>query len=74
MVTATLVYMLGGIIIVVLLLVVFPVAIMMSGAIFAAIVGSTTKGAVDAEHSGSEALTLSESTPYKKSYFCFQLR
>lgn len=57
--------MVGGIIIVVLLLVVFPVSIMMSGAIFAALVGSTTKGAVDAQHKDSEALALSESNPYE---------
>ena len=56
--------MVGGIIIVVLLLVVFPVAIMMSGAIFAALLGSTTKSAVDREHKGSEALAVSEANPY----------
>jgi len=56
--------MVGGIIIVVLLLVVFPVAIMMSGAVFAAMVGSTTKNAVDAKHEGSELLEVSESNPY----------
>ncbi len=57
--------MVGGIIIVVLLLIVFPVSIMMSGAIFAAVLGSTTKGAVDAANVGSEALELSESNPYE---------
>lgn len=56
--------MVGGIIIVILLLVVFPVAIMMSGAIFAALIGSTSKSAVDAEHAGSELLEVSESNPY----------
>jgi len=56
--------MAGGIIIVVLLLVIFPVGIMMSGAIFAAIVGSTSKKAVDAEHQDSELLAVSESNPY----------
>ena len=56
--------MVGGIIIVVLLLVVFPVAIMMSGALFAALIGSTTKNAVDAEHQDSELLEISESNPY----------
>lgn len=63
-VTATLDLMVGGIIIVVLLLVVFPVAIMMSGAIVAALIGSTSKSAVDAEHAGSELLGVSESNPY----------
>lgn len=56
--------MVGGIIIVVVLLVVFPVAIMMGGAIFAALIGSTAKNAVDAEHDGSELLDISESNPY----------
>jgi hypothetical protein len=56
--------MVGGIIIVVLLLVVFPVAIMMSGAVFAVLLGSTTKSAVDSEHQGSEALAVSEANPY----------
>lgn len=58
--------MVGGIIIVVLLLLVFPVAIMMSGAIFAALIGSTAKTAVDAEHDGSELLEVSESNPYDR--------
>ena len=57
--------MFGGIVIVVLLLVVLPVAIMMSGALFAWLLGSTTKGAVDAAHADSEALALSESNPYE---------
>lgn len=56
--------MVGGIVIVVLLLAVFPVAIMMSGAIFAALIGSTTKTAVDAEYVGSELLDVAESNPY----------
>jgi len=56
--------MVGGIIIVVLLLVIFPVSIMMSGAIFAALLGSTTKSAVDGDHKGSEALAVSEANPY----------
>ncbi len=58
--------MFGGIIIVVLLLVVFPVAIMMSGALFAAILGSTTKSTVDANHKDSELLEISESNPYDR--------
>lgn len=56
--------MAGGIIIVVLLLVIFPVAIMMSGAIFAAVLGSSAKESVDAEHIGTELLEVSESNPY----------
>lgn len=56
--------MVGGIIIVVLLLVIFPVAIISSGAMFAALIGSATKMSVDSEHVGSEALTLSETNYY----------
>jgi len=56
--------MLGGIIIAVLLLIVMPIAIMMSGAIFAALIGNTTKNSVDAAHEGSEALALSETNFY----------
>ncbi|MGI9604789.1 MAG: hypothetical protein ACR2P0_01495 [Acidimicrobiales bacterium] len=56
--------MVGGIVIAVLLLVVFPVAIMMSGAILAAVLGSSAKNAVDAEHVDSELLEISESNPY----------
>ena len=56
--------MVGGIIIVVLLLVVFPVAVMMSMALVAALLGATAKNAVDADHEGSELLEISESNPY----------
>lgn len=65
-VTATLATMVGGIIIVVLLLVVFPVVIMMSGAIFAALIGTTSKNSVDAQHVGSELLAVSEQNPYDR--------
>ncbi len=58
--------MVGGIIIVVLLLVVFPVAIMMSGAIFAALIGTTSKNSVDAQHEDSELLAVSEQNPYDR--------
>ena len=56
--------MVGAIIISVVLLLVFPIAIIMSGAVFAAMLGSTTKNAVDADHKGSELLKISESNPY----------
>jgi len=58
--------MVGGIIIVVVLLVVFPIAIIMSGAIFAAMISSVMKKSVDNDHVGTEALTLSESNPYER--------
>ncbi len=56
--------MVGGIIIVVVLLVVFPVAVMMSMAVVAALLGSATKNAVDSDHADSELLEISESHPY----------
>lgn len=57
--------MIGAIIIVVLLLVIFPVSIMMSGTIFAALIGSSTKSAVDAAHKDTEDLMISEANPYE---------
>ena len=56
--------MIGAIIIVVLLLVIFPVSIIMSGTAFAAMIGSSTKSAVDAAHADSEDLMISEANPY----------
>ena len=56
--------MVGGIIIVVVLLVIFPVAIIMSGGVMAAGLGSFMKQSVDSDHKGTEALELSESNPY----------
>ena len=56
--------MVGGIIIAVVLLLVFPVAIIMSGGVLAAIIGTVTKNSVDGQHEGTEALELSESNPY----------
>lgn len=57
--------MVGGIIIVVLLLVVFPVAILMSGAVFAAILGTVAKNSVDNDHADSELLEISEANPWQ---------
>ncbi len=56
--------MVGGIIIVVLLLVVFPVAIIMSGAVLAAVLGSAAKNSVDNDHADSELLEISEANPW----------
>lgn len=56
--------MAGAIIILVVLFLVFPVAIIMSGAVFAAMIGTTTKNTVDAKHKGSELLKISQSNPY----------
>jgi hypothetical protein len=41
-------------------------AIMMSGAIFAALVGTTSKNSVDAQHKDSELLAVSEQNPYDR--------
>ncbi len=56
--------MVGGIIIVVLLLAVFPVSVMMSMTAVAALLGTTTKNAVDNDHEDTELLTLSETNFY----------
>lgn len=63
-VVAKLPAMAGAIIILVVLFLVFPVAIIMSGAVFAAMIGTTTKNTVDAKHKGSELLKISQSNPY----------
>ncbi len=56
--------MVGGIVIAVLLVIVFPVVVMMSLALVAAVLGAATKNRVDAEHEGSELLEVSEADFY----------
>jgi len=56
--------MLGGIIIAVVLVIVIPVSIMMSMGAAAALLGTTTKNAVDNDHADSELLEISEANPY----------
>lgn len=63
-VTAMLQHMVGGIIIVVVLLVIFPVAVLMSFAALAALMGTAAKNSVDLAHQDSELLEISESNPY----------
>ena len=58
--------MIGAIALVVVLLVVFPVVVMMSMTLIAALLGTTTKIAVDEQHADSELLELSESNPYQR--------
>lgn len=65
-VPATLQPVIGGIVIAVILLIVFPVAIMMSGAVFAALLGTSAKKSVDRVHKRSELLEISEANPYKR--------
>ncbi len=57
--------MVGGIVIAVLLVIVFPVAVMMSMALIAALLGTTTKNTVDADNEGSELLEVSETNFYE---------
>ena len=56
--------MVGGIVIAVLLVIVFPVTVMMSMTLVAALLGTTTKNSVDAQHEGSELLEVSETDYY----------
>ena len=56
--------MVGGIVIAVILVVVFPVVVMMSMALLAALLGQTTKNSVDTAHEGSELLEVSETDFY----------
>ena len=56
--------MFGAVVILIALLLVIPVGVMMSGVVFASLLGSVTKSAVDDAHAGSEDLQLSESNPY----------
>jgi len=57
--------MAGGIVIAIVLVIVFPVAVMMSMAVIAALLGSTTKTSVDAQNEGSELLEVSETNFYE---------
>jgi hypothetical protein len=50
--------MLGGILIAVVLVIVIPVAVMMSGAVVAAVLGWSLKGHAEATHAGSELIAL----------------
>ncbi len=52
--------MAGTVVIIVVLSVVVPVVIIMSGLIAAGLLGSVLKKDVDAQHTGSELLELSE--------------
>ncbi len=60
--------MLGAIIMIIILVVVIPVAVLMSGAIGASLIGGLLKKNVDEDHEGSELLEVSESNPYKEQH------
>jgi hypothetical protein len=52
--------MLGGILMAVVLVVVIPVAVMMSGAVIAAVLGWSLKEDAEATHEGSELIALNK--------------
>ena len=56
----------GGTVVMIVILVLFPVAVFMSGAAGAAIVGALLKYDRDGAHRDTEYLTLSESDPYRR--------
>lgn len=56
----------AGTIVMIVVLVVFPVAVLMSGAAGAAIIGSVLKFDRDKAHEGTEHLSISESNPYDR--------
>ena len=63
-VVARLAVMVGGIIIAVVLLLLFPVAIILSGGVLAAMIASMMTNSVDNNYVGTEALELSRLNPY----------
>ncbi len=54
----------GAVIMIILLVVGMPIAILMSGALAAAVIGGLVKKDVDKSHEESELLELSESNPW----------
>ena len=56
----------GAVIMIILLVGVMPVAILLSGALAAALIGGLVKKDVDESHKESELLGLSESNPWSQ--------
>ena len=56
----------GAVIMIVLLVVVMPIAILLSGALAAALIGGLVKKDVDKTHKESEQFELSESNPWSQ--------
>jgi|TARA_Y100001970_G_scaffold142709_1_gene175480 hypothetical protein len=54
----------GAVIMIILLVVVMPVAILLSGALAAALIGGLVKKDVDKTHKESELFEISESNPW----------
>lgn len=63
-VVARLAHMVGGIIIAVVLLLVFPVAIILSGGILSAMIGSVMNGALGDQRSSTDVPEASESNSH----------
>ena len=55
----------AGTVVMIVILVLFPVAVVMSGAAGAAIIGTVLKRDRDEAHEGTEHLAISESDPYR---------
>lgn len=56
----------AGAVVMIVILVVFPVAVLMSGAAGAAIIGSVLKLDRDKAHEGTEHLDISQANPYER--------
>ena len=56
----------GGTVVMIVILVLFPIAVVMSGAVGAALIGTVLKRERDAAHEGTEYLAISESDPYQR--------
>jgi hypothetical protein len=56
----------GGTVVMIVILVLFPIAVLMSGAVGAAVIGTVLKRDRDADHEGTEYLAISESDPYRR--------
>ena len=53
-----------GTVVMIIILLIFPVVLLMSMAALAAVLGSFTKAAVDAEHEGTVQLEMANFNPY----------
>ena len=56
----------GGTVVMIVILVLFPIVVLMSGAVGAALIGTVLKRDRDAEYEGTEYLTISDSDPYRR--------
>jgi hypothetical protein len=56
----------AGTVVMIIVLVLFPVAVLMSGAAGAALIGTILKRDRDQAHEGTEHLAISERDPYRR--------